>query len=139
LTKIKERPLTATTQLLKKITLSLLAGSTPDTMNLAQSPVTMEFIYGVGSSGLCPFETVLHDKQQGENLTLSVSADEAGEYFGHLLLPLRQALGLQLMPATMHLRIEVSGVRDADDREVVQSLAKALAHGGCGGSCGCGC
>jgi hypothetical protein len=53
-------------------------------------------------------------------------------------LPLRQALGLQIMPEKIVLKVEVTAVEDADNREVVQSLAKALA--GCGhGSCGCGC
>jgi hypothetical protein len=40
---------------------------------------------------------------------------------------------------TINLEIEVAAVTDADDREVVQSLAKISALGGCGGSCGCGC
>jgi hypothetical protein len=125
--------LTATIQHLKRVTLSLIADG------VGSKPVIFEFIYGIASGGLCSFEGVLHNKSEGENLTITVSATEAHEFFGHLLLPLRQALGLQIMPETIILTAAVIAVADADDREVVQSLAKALAAGGCGGSCGCGC
>jgi hypothetical protein len=125
--------LTATIQHLKKVTLSLAADS------IGSEPVIFDFIYGIASGGLCSFEGVLHNKGEGEKLTITVSATEAHEFFGHLLLPLRQALGLQIMPETIILTAAVIAVADADDREVVQSLAKALAAGGCGGSCGCGC
>jgi hypothetical protein len=79
----------------------------------------------------------LHNKRVGESLTLTVSTAEAHEFFGHLFSPIRQALGLQIMPQTIALEVEVAAVIDADNREVVQSLAKASS--GCGGSCGCGC
>jgi hypothetical protein len=125
--------LTATIQHLKRVTLALIADG------VGSKPVIFEFIYGIASGGLCSFEGVLHNKGEGENLTITVSATEAHEFFGHLLLPLRQALGLQIMPETIILTAAVIAVADADDREVVQSLAKALAAGGCGGSCGCGC
>jgi hypothetical protein len=123
--------LTATIQVLKKVTLSLIVEST------GSAPVPIEFIYGVASDGLCPFENALHDKREGESLTLTVPTIEAHDFFGHLFLPLRQALGLQIMPQTVTLKVEVTAVNDADNREVVQSLAKASS--GCGGSCGCGC
>ena len=128
-----------TIQPLKKITLSLMAGSIPEKYNLTGSPVALEFIYGVASDGLCPFESVLNDKHEGDRLILSVPAADAHEFFGHIFQSLHQVLGLQIMPTTIHLKIEVTAVVDADSREVVQSLAKALAHGSCGGSCGCGC
>jgi hypothetical protein len=138
----KERPVTAAIQVLKKVTLAIIAGSTgsePGKYKLADLLVHFEFIYGVASVGLCPFENALHDKGVGESIALTVSTSEAHEYFGHLFLPLCQALGFQIMPETMSLKVEVIAVKDAENREVVQSLAKALAHGGCGGSCGCGC
>lgn len=132
--------MTATIKVLKKVTLSLIAGSAgsePGKGNLTGSPVIFEFIYGLASDGLCPFESALHDKRAGESLTLTVSTAEAHEFFGHLYSPLRQALGLQIMPQTMVLTVEVTAVSDADNREVVQSMAKVSS--GCGGSCGCGC
>jgi hypothetical protein len=128
-----------TIQPLKKVTLSLMAGSKPEKYNLTGSPVALEFIYGVASDGLCPFESTLHDKHEGDTLILNVPAADAHEFFGHIFQSMRQALGLLIIPETIRLQIEVTAVVDADNREVVQSLAKALAHGSCGGSCGCGC
>lgn len=125
---------------MKKVTLSLIpgsAGSASGKGGLTGSPAIFEFIYGLASGGLCPFESALSDKRAGESLSLNVSNAEAEEFFGHLFFPLRQALGLQLMPQAITLKVEVKAVVEADNREVVQSLAKATS--GCGGSCGCGC
>ncbi|MGB3213123.1 MAG: hypothetical protein WBB19_20640 [Desulforhopalus sp.] len=134
--------MTATIKPLKRVTLSLTAGnrgSEPEKTTQNDSPVTFTFIHGVASSGLCPFEAALHDKREGEKLALSISTGEAHEYFGYLFPSLRQVLGLQILPETINMNIEVNAVADADNREVVQSLAKALAGCGCGDSCGCGC
>jgi hypothetical protein len=135
----KEMLVNTTIQPLKKVTLSLMAGGKPDQFNRIGSSVALEFIYGVASDGLCPFESALNDKHQGDTLTLSVPSGEAPQFFGHIFKSLRHVLELQIMPETIYLNIEVTSVVDADNREVVQSLAKALAHGNCGGSCGCGC
>jgi hypothetical protein len=132
--------LTATIKALKKVTLSLnaaSAGCESGKVNLTSAPVSFEFIYGLASDGLCPFESTLQDKRAGESLTLTVPTAEAHEFFGHLFLPLRQALGLQIMPQTIALKVEITAVIDAGSREVVQALAKS--GSGCGGSCGCGC
>lgn len=134
--------MTVTIEPLKKVTLSLLAGSgggESEKYNLTGSPVHFQFIYGVASDGLCPFEAALHDKAIGESLTFAVSSGEAHEFFGHLFSPLYRALGVQIIPETLTLHAEVTAVADAENQEIVQSLAKALASGGCGGSCGCGC
>ncbi len=134
--------MTATIEPLKKITLSLLAGSSGSasaTYNLTGSPVNFQFIYGVASDGLCPFEAALHDKAIGESMTFAVSSGEGHAFFGHLCLPLYRALGIQIIPEALTLLAEVTAVSEAENQEIVQSLAKALASGGCGGSCGCGC
>ncbi len=134
--------MTATIEPLKKVTLSLLAGSTgsqSEKFNLTAAPVDFQFIYGVASDGLSPFEAALYDKAIGESLTLVVSSGEAHEFFGHLFSPLYRALGIQTIPETLTLLAAVTAVTAAENQEIVQSLAKALASGGCGGSCGCGC
>jgi hypothetical protein len=138
-TEAVEIPVKISIQLLKKVSLSLMAGSTPGTFNLTGSPVVLEFIYGVASDGLCPFESALNDKHEGDTLTLSVPIADAHEFFGHIFQSLCQEIGSQIMPETLYLQIKVAAVVDTDNREVVQSLAKAIAHGNCGGSCGCGC
>jgi hypothetical protein len=107
---------------------------------LPASPVDFSFLYGIGSDGLCPFELALSEKCQGDTLRLMVGAAESREFFGHLLIPLRQAFNLRAMPESMWLQIEVTGVTDADNREVVKALAENIGHGGgCGGTCDCGC
>ena len=131
--KTGERQLTATIQNLKKVSLALYTSENID------EPAILEFIYGIASTGLCPFESELYDKAEGESLNLTIPASEGHEFFGHLFLPLRQALGLQIMPVNKVLKDEVTAIVDADNREVVQSLAKALAGCGHDGSCGCGC
>ena len=131
-TELEEIPVKTTIQILKKVTLSLTAGSTP-------APVALEFVYGVASDGLCPFESALDGKGEGDTLALSVPIAEAHEFFGHIFQPLQEALGLLILPETISVNIEITSVVDADNREVVKSLAKSLAHGSCGGSCGCGC
>ena len=132
--------MTATIKVMKKVTLSIItesAGSEPRKGDSTGSPVIFEFLYGLASGRLCPFESALYDKREGESLSLDVSNAEAQEFFGHLFSPLRQALGLQIIPQTIALKISVTSVVDADSREVVQSLAQSTS--GCGGSCGCGC
>jgi hypothetical protein len=130
--------LTARIENLKKVTLLLSVGGARGNSDVTGSPVAFAFIYGVASEGLCPFESALYEKAVDERLELTVSAAEAQEFFGHLLLPLRQVLDLPIMPHTLELQVEVTAVNDADNREIVQSLAKA--GSGCGGgSCGCGC
>lgn len=123
--------MTTPIQSLKKITLLLTAGGT------SSVPVSFTFIYGIASNGLCPFEQALLDKKEGEKLKLTVTDSEAHHFFSHLFLPLRQTLGLAIMPKILSLQVTISAVGDADNREVVQSLAKAAS--GCGGSCDCGC
>jgi hypothetical protein len=125
--------LTATIQHLKKVTLALNASNDSD------ESAILEFVYGIATTGLCPFESELYDKGEGESLNFTISASEGHEFFGHLFMPLRQALGLQIMPEQVVLKVGIAAVADADNREVVQSLAKALAGCGHGGSCGCGC
>lgn len=131
--------MTPSIQHLKKVGLAILAGHTPGKFNLTPSPMAFEFLYGIGSDGLTPFEVMLGGKAEGDTLTLAVSADDAPQFFGHFLLPLRQGLGLHLLPAEIRLDLKVTAVSDAENREVVQALARAAGHGGCGGSCGCGC
>ncbi len=124
---------------MKKVTLSLRKKSESGRSQPDESAVDFAFIYGVASDGLCPFELILSGKRAGDSLNIGVASAECHEYFGYLYFPLCQALGLQIAPQTINLRAEIITVSEADNREVVHSLAKALSHGGCGGSCGCGC
>lgn len=126
-------------QYLKKVKLTVLAGSEPGRHNLTPSPVGFEFIYGLGAEGLEPFEMALSDKCSGDSLALTVAAGDAAAFLGRFLRPIGHLLGLHLFPSTLCLYLTVTAVADAENREVVQALARSAGHGGCGGSCDCGC
>ena len=126
-------------QHLKKVGIFVMAGSKPEKFDLTDSPVPFRFIYGVAVDGLCPFESALNDKHEGDKLVISASVSDLRLFFGHLFHNLPPALMAQIMPETIYMQIEVASISDADDREVVQALGESLAHAGCSGSCGCGC
>lgn len=126
-------------QLLKKVTLALASPPGLGASDPGGAPHALTFIYGVASGGLCPFETALHARQAGERLTIRVEVADAPAYFGHLFHPLDRLIARRPAAAALTLEIEVVAVTDASDREVVQAVADALAHGGCGPTCGCGC
>lgn len=117
---------------LKKVTLSIKTDRQLES-------VPFEFIYGVGSEGLCPFEVMLADKVEGDTLQVEIAGVRAAETFAHLFVPLRFALDLREVPVSFCLDLKVAGVAETENREVVQAIAKATHFTGCGGSCSCGC
>ncbi len=130
--------MTIAIDVLNKIELSLaIAGESGD-QAAAGSGVEYEFIFGVATEGMSSFELALEGKEEGEHCTLSVPAAEANEYFGIHFRHLRQLLFLQILPETIRLNIHVISVKEAESREIVQSIARAAASCSCGGSCGCG-
>lgn len=130
---------TASVQNLKKVTVSLQVSSNGDSSDLSTAAEPFSFIFGIGSTGLSPFEMALCDKTPGEAVEVLLSGGEMDSYFSHMFFPLRQALGLHLLPNNMFMRLQIMAVEDADPREIVRTLAKGSGHGGCGGSCDCGC
>ncbi|MFC1824008.1 hypothetical protein ACFL9T_14955 [Thermodesulfobacteriota bacterium] len=107
---------------LKKVTLSLEAGSEPDTMNITAAPVLFEFIYGIGAGGLSPFECELAEKSEGEELVLHLKGEEISSAFQHLMLP------FSMIPEDLdvfYLKAKITDIRDAEQREVVRALAEA--------------
>lgn len=131
--------MTAPDKVMKKISLSLLAGNTAETYSLTPSAVFLGFIFGAGSAGLTPLEVSLNDMGLGESKAIRLSSKEIEQFFGRLFISFRQAVGLHIFPETLFLRIELKSCTEAEPREIVQAMAKSLDHGGCGGSCGCGC
>ena len=107
--------------LLKKITLSVEAGTAPDSTDLNTQSSQIEFIYGLGVSGLTPFELQLADRTVGEEIQFLINREEIPQVFQHLLLlPLNLPDDLQ----TFHLRLKVLKVIPADQREVIKALAE---------------
>jgi hypothetical protein len=113
--------------LLKKVHLSIEAGKTLDSMDLTPSPIRFDFIYGLGTEGLTPFEYELAEKEVGENIFLSVQRGRIPELFGHLWPFLPTLPG---DTETLHLKVQLLGLSTADQREVIKALAESAESGG---------
>ena len=116
---------------LKKITLSIEAGTVPDSMDLTPQSSLFEFVYGLGSAGLTPFEFQLADKAVGEEVRLRINREEIQEFFQHLMLP---PLNLPEKLDSFYLRVKIREVVPADQREVIKAMAEIA---NCGDHC-CG-
>jgi hypothetical protein len=124
---------TETVDILKKVALTVTAGSGPGESDLTGEPVPVSFIFGLGIDGLTPFEYQLAGKTAGEEVEVPVERHEMGRIFCHLngLLPPLSATG-----NTVHITARVDEVAPAEGREVVQAMALMSQ---CGGEAGCGC
>ena len=91
-----------------------------------------EFIYGVGPSGITPFEKALFGKGVGNRIKFDVAPSAFRETVGHLELPLREQSGI-MAPVSLH--VTITDVVRAHDRDVII----AMAAGGSCSDCGCGC
>jgi len=117
---------------LKKITLSIEAGTAANMMDITARPQSMTFVYGLGSTGLTPFEYGLADKSTGDVVQISIRPGELARTFGHLQPPFETELD---GPAEVHLRVRIDNITPADGREVIRAMAAAAE---CGCDCGCG-
>ena len=116
---------------LKKIRLLLEAGTGPDKLDLSLEPIPFEFILGVGSQGLSPFEFQLADKKEGDGLSLHIRVEELSDLFQHLLIP---SLAIPESISEIYLNVKIVKVSQADPKEVIKAMAEAA---GCGDHC-CG-
>ena len=106
---------------LKKITLSVEAGTAPDSMDLTPQSSQFEFIYGLGISGLTPFEIHLADKTVGEEVRLHINREEIQQVFQHLIL---FPLNLPEHLGDFYLKLKIIKVSRAEQREVIKALAE---------------
>ena len=116
---------------LKKVTLTFQAVDSSDDMNFLPEPLTEEFIFGIGTGGLTPFEYQLVGKKEGDSLVIHVEGQNMAETFQHIFFP---SLGIPDESASFYLKIKVVKVMEADQREVIGAMAEAA---GCGEHC-CG-
>ncbi len=114
---------------LTKVSLTIHAEGMADDRTRKKS---FTFIYGIGPSGITPFEKALFGKKVGDSIVYDLSPADFSETIGHLEFPFREQTG---MTAPGSLRVVVEGIVRAPDREVV----KAMASGGSCSDCGCGC
>ena len=118
---------------MKKISLKYTAGSTEKSNDIISAPEPMEFIFGLGADGLTPFEYELEGKAQGDKLSLFIHRHRVLETFGHLLSKMGK---LPIDAASFYLNLEIAGIGEVEQRELVRALAATTA---CGGDCDCGC
>jgi len=123
---------------LKKITLSLAAGTSESTMDITPQPSSMEFIFGLGPEGMTPFEYRLVDHRIGDEVLIKIKPGDLSETFQHIPRP------VWILPQnldTVYLRAKILTISQPDNREIVKAMAAIAQHGGdgCGGDCGCGC
>ena len=114
---------------LMKVTLNI---QSCDPSAADESGAPFVFIYGIGPSGITPFEKALFGKGVGDRIRLNLTPSALGETVGHLELPLPSQSGIMI---PVSLQVTVIGVERAQDREVV----KAIAAGRSCSACGCGC
>lgn len=107
--------------------------------SLVAEPRSFSFIFGAASNGLCPLEIALNEHLVGDSVRVKIAGNDMGEICGHLLQPLRMALDLPVMPNQLSLDISVADVCVAENREIVQAIAKSIGGGSCHGDCSCGC
>ncbi len=120
---------------LKKVTLRLEAGTTANDMNLSLPACEFEFIFGIGPSGMCPFEYQLVNKATGEEISMPLKKQETQRMFEHLHLPI---MSLFEKHDLLYLKIQILKIEQPDNKEVIKALADMASHDhDCG--CGCGC
>jgi hypothetical protein len=114
---------------LDKIHLLVEAGNGPDLMNRTEKPQDFQFIFGLGTAGLTPFEYQIADKKQGEIITIEIKIDEMNEIFQHLSpLPVK----IPDQEETLFLKIKILEIKKAEPKEVIKAMAEIAA---CGDQC----
>jgi hypothetical protein len=120
---------------LKKITLSIQAGTSQDTMDFTQKYPEIEFIFGLGQEGMTPFEYELADKAEGESVLLHLKKEDFSSFFEHLYLPLMDLVDVR---NDVYLKVKIDAVTPAENKEIIKAMADMAAHGGAACDCGCG-
>jgi hypothetical protein len=121
---------------LNKITISIQAGTSQDIMDLTPMYSEIEFIFGLGTEGMTPFEYELADRIEGESSVFHLKKEDFNSFFEHLNPPLMDLFDGR---DGVYLKVNIDAVRPAENREVVKAMADMAAHGGAGCDCGCGC
>lgn len=114
---------------LKKVRLLIQAGTSLQSGDLTSGAADMTFVFGVGSSGLTPFEAQLADRPSGDQLDLQLPADGLHAFFGHIFPPFNRLVEPH---GTIFLHVQIDEITQAEPREVVKALAEVA---NCGDHC----
>jgi hypothetical protein len=93
------------------------------------------FIYGIGTTGMPPFECLLAGKGEGDKVTFRVAKTEANDFFGHLTPPFAALFDRH---GDVFCQARVVRIETPEARDVVKAMAE-MAAGGHGSRCDCGC
>ena len=116
---------------LKGVAVFLEAGTGPEAMDLTREPTPYDFVYGVGTHGLSPFEFALADKGEGDEMVIPVRPGEMANFFCHHFIP---QLEIPEGVGAFYLRMLIAEIDAANPREIIKAMAEAAA---CGSGC-CG-
>jgi hypothetical protein len=96
----------------------------------------VEFIYGIGSSGVSPFECLLAGRQAEETVSCRLTPSETDAFFDHLttVFPPLFAGG-----PSIFLTIRIAAIESPPPREIVKAIAETLHRHSGSCDCGCGC
>jgi hypothetical protein len=116
---------------LKKVTLVLEAGTSSDHMNITPRPIQFEFVFGLGTFGLTPFEFTLADKICGDESLVRLHQENLQRYFEHINPPI---LRYTKDRKTFYLKVRILNISQADSKELLKAMARIA---DCGDNC-CG-
>ncbi len=129
-----------TIQPMMKVNLTFTAAAGQEKLKLAFEPDQYEFIFGIGSAGLTPFEYELAEKTVGDEIAFHLRDAQRSRFFEHLYPPV---VGLFLDHTELYLTARINSIETAEGREIIKAMAEMTARSegscGCGDNCGCGC
>jgi hypothetical protein len=125
-----------TVEPMQKVIVAMSAGRGPEDEPYPLSEARAEFVYGIGTGGMTPFEYLLAGRAQGDRVHFWLERSDQQRFFAHLPPP-------ALFPAAGHERVYVTArierIEKAQSREIIKAMAEAAAQGGEGCDCGWGC
>jgi hypothetical protein len=119
-------------QPLKKVTLSINAGTQPGGNDLNPERPTFEVIVGLGLEGLTPFEFLLSKQFQGDSFSLRLHPNDICKSFQHINVP---HFDFPESTEAIFFTFQVIKVEEPDSREVIKTMAELSSCNG--GSCEC--
>ena len=124
-------------ELMKRVKLTFQAGSAAGAADLSLPRADFTFIFGIGSGGLTPFESLLYQHTETEKIAFRLAGSEADLFFGHLAPPLGSLFQGR---HEVFFDVRIVGIETPEPRDVIRAMAEITAHGhGAGCDCGCGC
>ena len=114
---------------LKNVVLALTVSGVDIDTDQGGDETRFDFIFGIGKEGLVPFETLLADRGEGDEVVLRLGGNDIHGIFQHLGSPFR---GDPPGGKDFLMKIKILSVADAEPRAVIRAMAETA---GCGCTC----